>query len=383
MVVGQVAHDANELLGGRENSCLLLDESGMPKKGDKSVGVSRQWCGQLGKTENCQVGVYSTLCLGENSTPIGFRLYLPQRWVDDKDRCKEAGIPDESVEFNTKPQLAVQLVTEARVLGVEFEWVRTDSLYGKDPAFLRKMDQMHEIFMVDIAKSQNIYLEDPNPSVPPPTSNRGRKPSKLKARCEPVRVDKWVEQQPASSWEKTSARDTTKGKLWVEILHQQVWLWDGEETKAHCWHLVVRRDLGAKDIKYSLSNAPASTSYKRLAYMQAQRYWIERNFQDAKNQCGMGEYQARRWRSWHHHMAMVMMAMLFMLEQRMLFKDTYPLLSCFDIVCLLNFLLPQRATTLEEVIRQLEVRHKRRQASIDYAYHKQLIIELSESVVNF
>jgi len=115
--------------------------------------------------------------------------------------------------------------------------------------------------------------------------------------------------------------------------------------------------------------------------MQAQRYWIERNFQEAKNHCGMGEYQARKWEGWHHHLAMVMMAMLFMLEQRLLFKDTYPLLSCFDIVCILNFLLPRRASTLREVLRQLEERHRRRQASIDHAYHKQLIAELSKNAV--
>jgi SRSO17 transposase len=382
LVVEQVAHDTNELLGGRKNSCLLLDESGLPKKGKKSVGVSRQWCGQLGKTENCQVGVFSTLCCGENYAPIGFRLYLPQCWVDDEDRCKEAGIPDESIEFFTKPELAIQLVIEARMLGVEFEWISADSFYGKDTAFLRMLDLMDETFMADVAKDQTIYLEDPDPKVPEPRSKRGRKPSKLKAQCEPIRVDKWVEQQPASRWKRTQVRHTTKGKLRVKILHQRVWLWDGEESKAHRWHLIVRRDPNG-DLKYSLSNAPASTSYRRLSYMQAQRYWIERNFQEAKNQCGMGEYQARKWRSWHHHMAMVMMAMLFMLEQRMLFKDDYPLLSCFDIVCILNFLLPRRDTTLEEVIRQLEERHRRRQASIDYAYHKQMIDDLSKSVVNF
>jgi hypothetical protein len=177
-------------------------------------------------------------------------------------------------------------------------------------------------------------------------------------------------------------RDTTKGKLQVEILHHRVWLWEGKESKANCWHLIVRREIKTKEVKYSLSNAPASTSYRRLVFMQAQRYWIERNFQDAKNQCGMGEYQARKWQSWHHHMAMVMMAMLFMVEQRMLFEHSYPLPSCFDIVSILKFLLPRRAVTLDEVIRQLEFRHKRRQASIDFTYQKQLEHELSESTAN-
>jgi SRSO17 transposase len=382
LVVGQVAHDANTLLGGRGNSCLNLDESGMPKKGDKSVGVSRQWCGQLGKTDNCQVGVYSTLCHGEHAVPIGFRLFLTQTWVDDPQRCRQAGVPDEYIEFHRKHDLALQLVIEARVNGVQFEWIGADSFYGKDPAFLRTLDQMHETFMVDVHKSQHIYLEDPAPRVPPATSRKGRKPTKLKAQCASIRADKWAEQQPRSKWKRTCVRDTTKGKLQVEILHHRVWLWDGKESKDNCWHLIVRREIKTKEVKYSLSNAPASTSYRRLVFMQAQRYWIERNFQDAKNQCGMGEYQARKWQSWHHHMAMVMMAMLFMVEQRMLFEHSYPLLSCFDIVSILKFLLPRRAVTLEEVIRQLEFRHKRRQASIDFAYQKQLEHELSESAVN-
>ena len=138
--------------------------------------------------------------------------------------------------------------------------------------------------MADVSKNQHIYLEDPNPTVPPATSKKGRPPSKLKAQCPSIRVDKWAKQQPASKWKRTRVRDTTKGKLWVEILHHRVWLWDGEEPEANCWNLIVRRDLERTDIKYSLSNAPASTPYKRLAYMQAQRYWIERNFQDAKTQ---------------------------------------------------------------------------------------------------
>lgn len=382
LVVEQVSQDANNLVGGGKNSCLILDESGLPKKGSKSVGVARHWCGQLGKTDNCQVGVYSLLSHDQQAVPIGYRLFLPRAWVAAPQRCRQAGIPDESIEFNRKQDLALQLVLEARVNGAQFQWVGADSFYGKDSAFLRTLDLMHETFLVDVHKSQHIYLEDPAPAVPPATSNKGRKPTRLKAQCASIRVDQWVNQQPPSKWKRTRVRNTTKGKLQVGILHHRVWLWDGKESEAKCWHLVVRREIGSKDMKFSLSNAPASTSYKRLAYMQAQRYWIERNFQDAKNQCGMGQYQARKWRSWHHHMATVMMAMLFMVEQRMRYKDAYPLLSCFDIVCILKFLLPQRAVTVEEVIRQLQVRHKRRQASIDYAYQKQLDDELSESKSN-
>jgi len=370
-VVDQVADDGNRLIGGKNNSCLIIDETGFPKKGDKSVGVGRQHCGQLGKNENCQTGVFTVLGFNEHAVPIGNRLYLPKSWTNDKQRCIEAGIPQEHIEFNRKHDLALQLVIQARIQGVEFQWVGADSLYGEDPGFLRTLDQMHEIFMVDVHKNQHIYLEDPKPAVPPPKSGRGRKPTKLKAQTPSIRIDKWAEQQLDDRWQKVIVRDTTKGKLLVYILHQRVWLWDGEESKANCWHLIARREVDSKKIKFSLCNAPSPTSIKRLAFMQAQRYWIERIFQDAKNQCGMGEYQARKWRSWHHHMAMVMMVMLFMVEQRLLYKDQYPLLSCFDIAVLLCFLLPHRAITLEEVIRQMEVRHKRRRDSIESAYRKQ------------
>jgi len=380
-VIENVAVDANTIIGGHPNSCLIIDESGIPKKGDHSVGVARQWCGQLGKIDNCQVGVYSTLCRGENATLIGTRLFLPQAWVDDKKRCEKAGIPDEFIEFQHKQELALQLIIEARIFGVQFEWVGVDSFYGKDPAFLRILESLNEVFMADVAISQRIYLEDPEPKVPLARSKKGRKPAKLKPQGPAIRVDKWVAQQPASRWKKIRVRDATKGKLWVKILHQRVWLWDGEESKAKCWHLVVRRDIGTSYIKYSLSNAPESTPRKRLAYMQAQRYWVERNFHDAKNQCGMGEYQARKWRSWHHHMAMVMMALLFMVEQRILFRETCPLLSCFDIVCILKFLLPRRVVSLEEIIRQIEERHRRRKSAIEYGLRKQLL-EFSKNMAN-
>jgi hypothetical protein len=100
-------------------------------------------------------------------------------------------------------------------------------------------------------------------------SGMPKKGKKLKARCAPIRVDKWLEQQPESKWKRTCVRDATKGKLWVDVIHHRVWLWDGKEPQANCWHLIVRRDRGTTDFKYSRSKAPAETSYKRLAYMQA------------------------------------------------------------------------------------------------------------------
>jgi SRSO17 transposase len=279
-------------------------------------------------------------------------------------------VPKAARELKSKPQLALEMVRHNRRLGVRFAWVGMDGLYGKDPALLRALDRDGETFVADVHKDQFIYLADPQPHIPPAPS--GRRRTRLVAQCEPLRVDAWAAAQPDSAWQRVALRESTKGELQVDVLHQRVWLWDGEESDAHCWHLIVRREVKARDeIKYSLSNAPAATSRPRLAQMQGQRYWVERTFQDGKSQAGLDHYQARGWRSWHHHMALVMMAMLFMLKERTASRDTYPLLSCADVETLLAHVLPRRDVDLEEVVRQLEVRHQRRQASIDSAYAKQ------------
>jgi SRSO17 transposase len=366
-VVGHVAERANDVLE-KGDRCLLIDETGIPKKGEKSVGVARQWCGSLGKVDNCQVGVFAVLGRGKHAAPIDYRLYLPKVWVDDEKRCRLAGVPSHRMAPLRKHDLALEMVRAARKRGIDFSWVGFDGFYGEDPTFLRQLDQDGEIFMADVHCDQRIWLEDPRPQVPQRRSRRGRKPEKLKARSKPLRVDKWVYQQPPSAWRRVQVRDTTKGELVVDMLHQRVWLWDREEPGAHQWHLVVRREVDGSKTKYSLSNAPEGTPLARLAFQQAQRFWVERAFQDAKQHCGLDEYQARGWRGWHHHMALVLMSMQFMLEQRLRNQDLYPLLSCADIVSLLKHFLPKRAADRNEVFRQMEVRHKKRQAAIDSAY---------------
>lgn len=368
----QVARDCDKMLGGYDDSALYIDDTGIPKKGDKSVGVGRQWCGQLGKVDNCQIAVFATLGRGHFSTPIDFRLYLPKEWIKDKKRCKEAKIPKDQIVFKTKHEQALEMIFCARRNGMRFKWVGFDGFYGDNPVFLRTLADNGEEFMADIHSDHRIYYEDPNPAVPPPSSSKGKKPSKLQAQARAIRVDRWTDKQSPNAWKRVKVRMSTKGKLVVDILHREVWVWDGEESQARKWHLVVRREVNSPEKrKYSLSNAPSNTSITRLAFMQAQRYWVERPFQDAKNQCGMGDYQARGWLAWHHHMSMVTLAMLFMTQQRLNYQSDIPLLSCADVTTLLKAVLPRRDITADEVIRQLEVRHKKRQDATDYAYRKQ------------
>jgi len=376
-VMDQVAQEANHLLGGDE-SCLLLDESGFEKKGEHSVGVARQWNGRLGKVDNCQVGVFAALGRGTRATLIDYRLYLPERWSEDVLRCEKTGIPESFREFKTKSELALDMVRYQRQQGIQFAWVGADGGYGKEPAFLRGLDDMDEIFVVDVHKDQMIYLEDPQPVIPQKKNKRGRKTARYQAQTQPVRVDNWKEAQPEEAWQRYKLRDSTKGELVVEILHQRVWLWDKNEANAHHWHLLVRRELYSPETcKYTLSNAAAETSTHQLAQMQGQRYWIERAFEDGKSESGMADYQARKWQSWHHHMALVSMAMLFMAEERELHRDEIPLLSCNDIETLLRTFLPRRDIDPDEIVRQMEKRHRRRQASIDNAFNKQFAFSTS------
>ena len=371
-VMDQVALEADGLLGGNRNSCLLIDESGFKKSGKFSVGVGRQWCGRLGKVENCQVGVFSALGRNRRVTLVNERLYLPEKWASDRQRCEQAGIPEEFRGFKTKVALALELVEHQRRIGVRFAWVGADGFYGNDPAFLRGVAAMGETFVVDVHCDQRIFLEDPKPTLKKKKGKRGRKPTKLEANAPAIRVDQWLSEQPDEAWKRVKVRDSSRGELEVDVVHRRVWLWDHEETEAHCWHLIVRREPNApKEVKYTLSNAPEETPIARLAEMQAQRYWVERALQDGKSECGMADYQVRKWRAWHHHMALVFMAMLFMLEERIRAKDTHPLLSCSDIEELLRHFLPKRVVTQDDVLEQMNKRHKKRLASIQFHYAKQ------------
>lgn len=375
-VLDQVAVEADRHLGGSADSCLILDESSFVKKGEMSVGVSRQWSGRLGKVENCQVAVFAALSQGPLATLIDTHLYLPEEWIRDHERCRAAGIPEQEIVSKSKTDLALEMVAHAHQIGVRFSWVCVDGGYGKEPDFLRRLENQGEVFVAEVHKNQRIYVEDPAPCVPEPQGARGRKPMRLQAQSASQRVDDWVKAQPEGSWQQVTVRPGTKGELRVEALHARVWLWDGSEEKGHLWHVVATREVDSPEtLKYALSNAPEEASLERLVQMQRRRFWIERCFEDGKSECGLAGYQVRGWLAWHHHMALVMMAMLFMLEEKLLQKESYPLLSCSDIEILLAHFLPRRDATVKEVIGQMEARHRARRKAMESSYRRQQLMD--------
>ncbi|MEY2926975.1 MAG: hypothetical protein RL367_1452 [Pseudomonadota bacterium] len=369
-VIAQLGVDADRLLGGKPDSSLLIDESSFPKQGDHSVGVSRQWSGRLGKIDNCQVAVFGVLSDGKHHAPVDMRLYLPKRWIENPARCEDAGIPPAARTLTSKSAHALDIVREARARGMRFNWVGIDGGYGKEPAFLRALEAAGEIFVADVHSNQSVWTQDPDLHIPTP--GRGRRHTKQRARTESVTVEALAASLTPKDWSRQTLRDSTRGKLRVDIAHRQVWLWDGEEAQARCWTLIVRREVGSPTtIKYSLSNAPADTPVLRLARMQGQRYWVERCFEDAKGQCGLADYQALGWRAWHHHVTMVMLAMLFIAEQRAAQLPGLELLSPRDIVEMLKETLPRKPRGKEALAAEINQRHQRRRSSIESRYRTQ------------
>jgi SRSO17 transposase len=339
-VLDRVARDANALLGGTDDSFLLIDETGFPKKGRESVGVARQWCGRLGKVDNCQTAVCASLGRGSIATLIDTALFLPKEWTMDRARMADAGVPEASLAYRTKQELALDLIERALENGVQFSWVGFDGFYGDNGQLLRMLDGTGLTFVGDVHCDQYIWTADP-------TADKTAKR---------MRADAWVAAQSADQWRRIEMRHGTKGPMEMDALHARVWLYQDGDEQAYQWHLIVTRQPNR--LKYSLSNGDPETPVERLAYMQGQRYFVERALEDAKQQGGFGEYQVRGWRGWHHHAALVMMAMLFLTRERLAIGE--PVLTAADVQMMLVHYLPRRDRTPEDLIDLLRRRFKRR-----------------------
>ncbi len=362
-VMDQVAQEANQMLGDARDGCLVLDESGFAKQGKESVGVARQWLGRLGKVDNGQVAVFGVLCCDQRATLVDTRLYLPKEWTDQPQRCAKAGVPETERTFQTKDELAVAIVKHARAQKLRFGWVSADAGYGKSPAAFYRFTELREIFFIDIPSDFSVYQEAFLPALP--AAGKPGRPSKLYQSPVPKQqVRKLKGLAKGSTWQEVEVRETTRGPLRLRAWRGVVYVWDASSSAPLRLTLLVTENLDGTDRKYTLTNAPEKTPLRRLAFQQRQRYWVERVFEDAKGACGMADYQVQKWSAWQHHMALVMLAMLFMLTERRGQQTTTPLLTCFDIEGLLARFLPRRDVDATEVIRQMTARHRLRERAI-------------------
>lgn len=358
-VFAWVARRASGRLGGHRDSMLCIDETCMAKKGVKSAGVARQYNGRLGKTENSQVGVFAALGCGTRAALVGARLYLPKAWIEDPARCQQAGIPEEQILGRTKIELAQELIEEAIANGVEFAHVGIDSFYGRDQGLLRWIEDRGKGFVADVPS--DLLVRDARPE--------GAARAGKKARGTAFTAGEWSARHcKAGSGTCVTLRTGENGPVSVEAWARRVWLMPKGETQPRQWWLIVRRDADGA-IKHSLCNAPADTSLERLARLQGQRYFIERTFQDAKSHAGMAQYQCRGWTAWHHHMAMVALAILFVMEEKVLLERDAPLLSARDVVEILDWYLRQ-SPPVQKVLARVRARHDRRARLKTYAIRR-------------
>ena len=361
-VMDVVAQKTNTLLGLADQQVLSFDESSCKKAGVKSVGVSRQYNGNLGKVDNSQTGVYASLSKGERVCLINTKLYLPKEWIDDPERCIEAGIPSQDIVYKTKPALAIDILDEVVAKDIKFGWITADGLYGQSYEFCKAIDEREMKFIVDVHKDQHVYLEKPVISIPERKGNRGRNPTRKVTDQQPIEVQAYMKTLTASSFTQVNVRKGTKGWIEVTAHKKQVWVWDHQEDEARLRMLILSK---GGDAKYMLSNEVATEkSLKEFVFMGSQRYFIERAFGDGKGELGLGDYQIRKYISWYHHQALIMMAMNYVLETKMKHKDTLPLLSVRDVRMQIIEELKNHGVHIEKEIDLMLVRHKTRYEDI-------------------
>ena len=359
----------SELIGDEENGSIHVDESGFPKQGKDSVGVKRQYCGRLGKVDNCQVGVFLGYANGNRRALMDKRLYIPKEWIDDTERRKKCGVP-EDIEFKGKADLAFDMIISAKKREVPFGWVGMDGFYGNQPSLLDKLDFEGITYIADISCDTRLWLEKPKTEVPKRKSRKGRQPTREQlVEGEPTSLQvQEIAKQDSTKWEHLFVRDTERKELWYQIACLRVYpvrnKLPGEET----W-LIIRKIDGEDEIKYQLSNAPINTTVEKLAQMSASRYWIERVFEDAKGELGMADYQVRSWLGWHHHMTMTFLSMLFMLTLLLEMVNKATGLTIQDVREILEVTLPKKQVTEDEMLNLLEQKLKAKE-SARRSHHK-------------
>lgn len=300
----------------------VIDESGFVKAGTESVGVTSQWCGRVGKTTNCQVGVFLTGVTPAGVATLDAQLFLTEDWIADQRRRQKTGVP-QAVRFQTKPQIAAEMIRRTSAAGkVCFDWIIADALYGDSGDFMDSLEGMRQCYLLEVKKNTLVWTVDPA-TLPGYTPGPKRRKQLGSYRYQEVRsVQEIVADLSPVVWQPLKLREGAKGPLVFEFAVLRVWAMRHNRPGPPIW-LVIRRSLGkTPDVKYYVCNAGVETPWQELALVTGTRIRVEEYFEDGKMHLGMADYEARAWSSWHHHMALVALAHLYVtLTKRDLRKD--------------------------------------------------------------
>jgi SRSO17 transposase len=323
----------------------VIDGSAFVKRGDQSVGVQRQYCGRLGKTENCQVGVFLVGATPAGTALLDHQLYLPKEWAEDAARRKKARVPEE-ITFQTKPQIAAALVARSRV---RFDWVTADEEFGRDGALLDALEERQQRYLMEIPNDTTVWIGRPTRQTPDEFV---------------WKVRDLVAGRPANAWQIIKIREGAKGPLVFEFTRLRVWTVRHRRAGPPAW-LVIRRSLGRDpEIKYYLSNAERNVPLEAMAQVSGTRWRVEELFEDGKGNLGMADYESRSWTSWHHHMSLVALAHLYVTQTRRDLKREIPDLTLDMAIRLLRAALPRPHLSLEDAAQLVDYyRARNRQAA--------------------
>ncbi len=313
-VLHELQRHVTEVLGVPD-AVLNVDETGFPKKGTKSVGVKRQYAGCLGRTDNCQVGVFVNYFTATNHTLIDRRLFVPEEWAADGPRREEAGIPKGLV-FRTKPELALEMVQAAVARDMPFRWVTADSVYGESPTFVQGVRGLGKWYVVDVGCDARVWLEEPQMIPAGTKGDRGRPSAHPKAATKPVRVDVATAQLPESAWRRLVVAEGSQGPRLFD--YAWLWVWFSEEgLPSGRERLLVRRSISqTPEVKYHRTNAPEELTLDQVACIRGCHWSVEQSFEAGKGECGLDEYETRGWVGWHHHITLSLLAQWFLVLQR-------------------------------------------------------------------
>jgi SRSO17 transposase len=299
----------------------IIDDTGFPKKGRHSVGVARQYCGQLGKQDNCQIAVSLSLANAAASLPVAWRLYLPQEWADDAERRAKAGVPVD-VPFRTKPEIALDQIRGACEAGLPRGVVLMDAGYGTDTDLRTAIGDLNLAYVAGIQPQTSIWAPGTVPLPPRKWSGRGR-PTKLlrrDAEHQPISAKALALGLPLEAWDIVTWREGCAGplssrftRIRVRAAHRDYWL---PEPRTEEWLLIEWPDGEVEPTKYWLSTLADDICIKRMVELAKLRWRIERDYQELKQELGLGHYEGRGWRGFHHHATLCIAAYGFLISER-------------------------------------------------------------------
>jgi SRSO17 transposase len=308
----------------------IVDDTGIPKKGRHSVGVTRQYCGVLGKQDNCQVAVSVTLANEAVSVPAAYRLYLPESWVDDRRRRKAAGIPDD-VAFEKKWQIALAQIAELQREHLPAAPVVTDAGYGVVTAFRDGLTALRLPYIVGVSKETSVWAPGTEPLPPVRHRGVGRPHTRIRRskNRRPVPIDALARDVPASAWKMVSWRQGTRGQMRSRFAFLRVRPAHRDELRTSArdieW-LIIEWPKGEKEpTKLWLSTMPSDTPHDQLIRLAKLRWRIERDYQELKDEIGLDHFEGRGWRGFHHHGALCIAAYAFLAAERARLSPPEPL----------------------------------------------------------